>query len=239
MPASFFSLRGKNKINSLLRHQGGWQELFTGRIVMKKRIVTGITDFIFVSDEMQRSDVLFLPGGSDPAIPEKAAELYTNGFAPVLVPSGGVSVKTGMFAGVRRKTDIYGDNYKTECAFYADVLLKNGVSKSAIIEEDKSGYTKENALFTRNLLNERGFIIKTAIVICKSFHARRCLMCYQFAFPNAEILICPVDVYEISRDNWYTHEYGVDRVMGELSRCGNQFVSEMKTFGFLKTDSGM
>ena len=197
---------------------------------MKKEIIADITDFIFVSDEMQMSDVLLLPGGSDPAIPEKAAELYTNGFAPILVPSGGVSIKTGMFAGVKRKIDIYSNNYKTDCEFYADVLLKNGVSESAIIEEHKSGYTKENAQFTRNLLDERGFIIKTAIVVCKSFHARRCLMCYQFAFPNVEIRICPVDVFEISRDNWFMHENGVDRVMGELARCGNQFVSEMKTF---------
>ena len=197
---------------------------------MKKEIIADITNFIFVSDEIQRSDVLFLPGGSDPAIPEKAAELYAKGFAPILVPSGGVSVKTGMFNGVTRKIEIYSDSYRTDCEFYTDVLLKKGVSKSAIIEEDKSGYTKENAQFTRSVLDERGFVIKTAIIVCKSFHARRCLMCYQFSFPDVEIRICPVDVYEISRDNWYTHEYGVDRVMGELSRCGNQFVSEMKTF---------
>jgi len=208
---------------------GGKCHLWEG-FVVKKEIIADITGFIFVSDEMQRSDVLFLPGGSDPAIPEKAAELYTKGFAPILVPSGGVSVKTGMFAGVKRKANIYSGNYKTDCEFYADVLLKNGVNKSAIVEEDKSGYTKENARFTRSVLDERGFIIKTAIVVCKSFHARRCLMCYQFAFPNVEIRICPVDVYEVTRDNWYMHEHGVDRVMGELSRCGNQFLSEMKTF---------
>jgi len=188
-----------------------------------------ITNFIFISDEIQKSDVIFLPGGSDPAIPEKAAELYKSGFAPILVPSGGVGVKTGVFNGVKRKSDIYNNNYKTDCEFYTDVLLKNGVNDSAIIKEDKSGYTKENAIFTRKVLDEIGIIIKAAIVVCKSFHARRCQMCYAFAFPEAEIRICTVDVFGISCNNWYTHEYGVDRVMGELSRCGNQFVDELKT----------
>ena len=55
-------------------------------------------------------------------------------------------------------------------------------------------------------------------------------MLYQMAFPEAEILVVPVDCYGISRDNWYKQDYGVDRVLGELARCGNQFVGELKEF---------
>ena len=195
---------------------------------MTTKMIQDITDFIFISDEIEQSDVIFLPGGSDPAIPEKAAKLYRMGASPILLPSGGVSIKTGVFNGVRRKMEIYSGNYKTDCEFYTDVLLKNGVSKSAIIEENKSGYTKENALLSRKILDENKIEINSAIVICKSFHARRCLMCYQLAFPMAKIHICTVDAYDISRDNWYTFDYGIERVLGELSRCGNQFVDEIK-----------
>ena len=49
---------------------------------------------------------------------------------------------------------------------------------------------------------------------------------------NAEILICPVDVYGINKNDWYTQENGIVRVIGELYRCGSQFVDEMK--GLLK-----
>jgi hypothetical protein len=52
-------------------------------------------------------------------------------------------------------------------------------------------------------------------------------MYYQFAFPEAEILISPAEVYGINRDNWFTFDYGVEHVMGELARCGNQFVDEV------------
>ncbi|MCL2107584.1 MAG: hypothetical protein FWH26_11075 [Oscillospiraceae bacterium] len=70
---------------------------------MTDQIVNDITGFIFVADEPQKADAILMPGSSDPGIPERAAELYAQGFAPVLIPSGGVSFKTGKFNGVKRK----------------------------------------------------------------------------------------------------------------------------------------
>ena len=195
---------------------------------MDKKIVEDITAFIFIADTPRQADVMLLPGGSDPAVPEKAAELYADGYAPLILPSGGVSIKTGKFNGVKRKAELYSDDYATDCAFYTDVLLKNGVPPSAIIGEDQSGFTKENATLSRKAVDEHGLNIRTALVVCKSFHARRCLICYQLAFPEAEIQVVPVDVYGITRDNWFRHDDGVNRVLGELARCGNQFVAEFK-----------
>lgn len=60
---------------------------------MTDRIITDISDFIFVSDNPCKVDTIFLPGGSHPEQPEYAAELYNKGFAPILIVSGGVSVK--------------------------------------------------------------------------------------------------------------------------------------------------
>jgi len=197
---------------------------------MNSRIITDITDYIFINDVPVASDVFFLPGGSDPAIPEKAAELYKIGYAKFLIPSGGTSIKTGKFNGVKIKPEVYSKQYRTDCEFYTDVLTKNRVPMSAIIEEKTSASTKDNALLSRRIADERGLTICTALTICKSFHARRCLMCYQLAFPKTDIRVVPVDVYNITHDNWYMSEYGIDRVMGELSRCGNQFVDEVKMY---------
>ncbi|MCL1788296.1 MAG: YdcF family protein, partial [Defluviitaleaceae bacterium] len=157
-------------------------------------------------------------------------ELYAAGFSRHIVPAGGVSVKTGQFNGVKVKADIYNGDYQTEYDCYADVLVKNGVPTAAIIAESASGYTKQNATFSKIATDQRGLAVRTALIVCKSFHARRCLMCYQLAFPAADIRVVPVDVYDVTRDNWHTHAYGIDRVLGELSRCGNQFVEEMKEF---------
>ena len=194
------------------------------------RIIDDITQFIFVENKPEQADVIFMPGGSDPAIPERSAELFHAGVAPLLLPSGGVSVKTGKFNGVKRKADIYDKPYRTDCAFYADVLLKSGVPEDAIVWEDKSGHTRDNAFFSRDKMDELGIPVKRAIICCKNFHARRCLMLYQLAFPEAELFVVPVEVYGITKENWHTQEYGVDRVLGELSRCGNQFPVEIKQY---------
>lgn len=133
-------------------------------------------------------------------------------------------------AGVHSKEDIYSGDYQSDCEFFKDVFLKNGVPAEDIIGEDKSGHTRDNAFFSRKAVDERGIDIKTALIVCKAFHARRCLMLYQMAFPNVDIRVCPVHCYDITKDNWYKTEQGIDRVLGELARCGNQFVGDVKSY---------
>ena len=197
---------------------------------MNHRIIADITNFIFVSDEVGKADAIFLPGGSHPEQPEYAAKLYHQGYAKWLIPSGGISVKRDKWPGVRSKADIYNGNYQSDCEFFTDVFLKNGVPASAIIGEDKSGHTRDNAFLSRKAVDKRGVEIKTALIVCKAFHARRCLMLYQMAFPDVDIKVCPVHCYNITKDNWYQSEAGIDRVLGELARCGNQFVGDIKQY---------
>lgn len=197
---------------------------------MTNRIITDISEYIFVSDYPSKSDAIFLPGGSHPQQPEYAAELYHQGLAEWIVPSGGISVKAAKWNGVRSKADIYDSDYHSDCEFFTDVLIKNGVPSSAIIGESQSGHTRDNAFLSRKAVDEKGIEIKTAIIICKAFHARRCLMLYQMAFPNVDIKVCPVHCYNITKENWFKTEKGTDRVLGELSRCGNQFVGDIKDY---------
>lgn len=197
--------------------------------MFNERIITDISDLIFVSDEPMKSDV-FLPSGSHPAQPEYAAVLYRYGYAKWLIPSGGVSVKRDKWPGVKTKQDIFNGDYQTDCAFFTDVFLKNGVPASAIIVEDKSGHTRNNSFMSREVVDWRGIKIKTALIVCKAFHARRCLMLYQLAFPEVEFRVCPVVCYGITKENWHKTEYGIDCVLGELARCGNQFVGDIKTY---------
>ena len=194
------------------------------------KIITDISDYIFISDEPEKVDAIFVPGGSHPEMPEYAAELYHKGYAKWLIPSGGVSVKRDKWPGVRSKAKIYDGDYQTDCEFFVDVFVKNGVPTEAIIEEDKSGHTRDNAFLLRKVIDESGVEIKTALIVCKAFHARRCLMLYQMAFPNVKIKVCPVHCFNITKDNWYMTEQGIDRVLGELARCGNQFVGDVKNY---------
>lgn len=197
---------------------------------MNDRIIIDITNFIFVEDEPQKVDAIFLPGGSHPEQPEYATELYRKGYAKWLIPSGGVSVKRKKWPGVRSKANIYNGDYQSDCEFFTDVFIKNGVPSDVIVGEDKSGHTRDNAFLSRMVVDEKGIEIKTAIIVCKAFHARRCLMLYSLAFPNTKFYVCPVVCMGITKENWYKTEQGIDRVFGELARCGNQFVGDIKEY---------
>lgn len=183
-----------------------------------------------MADTPTKVDAIFLPGSSHPAQPEYAAELYNKGLAKWIIPSGGVSIKTGSWPGVRDKADVYTKDYKSDCEFFTDVLQKNGIPLSAIIGESHSGHTRDNAFFSRKVVDGHGIAIKTAMIICKAFHARRCLMLYQMAFPEVQFIVCPVHCFNITKENWFTTEQGIDRVLGELARCGNQFVPDIKKY---------
>lgn len=199
---------------------------------MKKRIIDDITKFVFVKDELEKSDIIFIPGASYPELGEFAADLYKSGYADKIMPSGGVTIKGGGFKGVRgAKKEIYCKDYSTDCEFLSDVMQINGVPTNAIIWENMSGWTKENAYFSRKVADDKGLVINKAIICCRNFHARRVLMFYQFAFPEVEFFIHPVTTFdndfEITPDNWYKSEIGVKRVLGEIQRYSNQFNDEL------------
>lgn len=199
---------------------------------MKQGIIEDISNFIFVEDPLEAADIIIVPGGSYVEPPEYAAKLWRQGYGPLILATGGVSVKTGKFNGVKSKKEIYNQDYQTEAAFYKDVLIKNRVMNDYILCEDKSGSTAENAQFSKTLLDKEGLTIKKAIICCKNFHARRCLMFFQFAFPNTDFILAPADYKEagisINKDNWYQSQTGQKRVMGELMRLGNQFTESFK-----------
>ncbi len=197
---------------------------------MINRIIEDITNFIFIEDKMDKADAIMIPGSSYPELPEMAAALWKDECAPIIIASGGVSTKTGQFNGVKAKQETYNKNYRTECEFYTDVLQNCGVTIKAIICEDKSGSSADNARLAKKVCDDRKIEIRKAILVCKNFHARRCLMFYQFAFPNTEFIVQPVEYYEngvnITTETWFKTETGQKRVLGELKRLENQFENE-------------
>lgn len=184
--------------------------------------ISDVTEFIFISSKPRISDVIFLPGGSDPALPEKAAELYKAGYAPLIIPSGRFGKNVGHVKKPSRHADLYTGDYLTEADFYRDVLIKNGVPDEAIICEEEAEFTYQNALFSKKLLEERGVRVRCAILVCKAFHARRAYTYYQNAFPDVDISVVAVPGKDITKENWYKTDAGRRRVAGELKRMGEQ-----------------
>jgi uncharacterized SAM-binding protein YcdF (DUF218 family) len=194
-------------------------------------IIDDITKFIFVESKLEKGDIIMIPGGASPELTETAAKLWKEGYAPIILPSGKYSILSGKFEGPKRKKEIYNGNYKTECDFMVDIAVKCGVPEQKILREDQATFTKENALFSRKVIEHNNLDIKRAIICCKSFHARRVYMYYKMAFPEVDLIIIPVDVNGTSKESWYKSEHGIELVMGELRRCGEQFKDEFISSG--------
>lgn len=176
-----------------------------------------------MEDRPEKADIIFVPGNGFPQMAEKAAQLYREGYAPFVLPSGRYSVVTGAFSGVLQNAERYHGTYETEWDFLKDVLVCNGVPEQAILKENHATFTYENAIYSRQVTDQAGIVVKKAILCCKTYHARRCLMYYQLLFPEAEILVCPVEADGITRENWQQTEQGIDAVTGEITRIFKQF----------------
>ena len=109
-----------------------------------------------MKDEPQKAEVIIVPGNGYPQLAAHAAELWKEGFAPYVLPSGRYSTVLGHFAGVQDLAEQYGGNYETEWEFLRTVLQKNGVPEKAILREDKATYTYETALRSREVTDAAG-----------------------------------------------------------------------------------
>ena len=190
--------------------------------------IRDVTDFIFLRDEPQPSDILFIPGNSHAEPSELAARLYREGYAPLVLPSGRYAVGSEGFAGQVSGARMYPGRFDTEWAFMRHVLIQNGVPDEAILREDEATYTYQNAIFSRMRTDERRLNVRRAIVCCRPVHARRAKMYYQTLYPDARLLICPAPGADVTRENWMREPEGIDAVLSELERCGGQFHDIMR-----------
>ena len=186
------------------------------------------TEFIFVEDKPLPSDIIFVPGGAYGEIAEHAAALYHQNLAPYLLVSGKYSILTGEFSGALSPASYTQNTYTYECDFLADVLLQNGVPKSAVLLDNKAAYTYENAIYSKKLTSRLGITVHSAILSCQAYHARRCLLYYQEQFPNTTFYVSPAVTQDITRSNWHQSSDKIDIVLGEVTRCGSQFHDILK-----------
>ncbi len=185
-----------------------------------------VSDFIFMEDEPRPCDVIFVPGNNLPDLAFKAAQLYREGYAKYVLPSGKYSKLVGEFrqnGQVQDEKTVPAEAFETEWAFMRGILLAEGVPDEAILKEDQATYTWQNAIFSRQVLEKKGLPFETAILCCQAYHARRAWMYYKQQFPETQILVVPVTTRGITRDNWYYSKEKTDVVLGEMSRIGEQF----------------
>lgn len=190
---------------------------------MFNRVIEDVTNFIFMNDSPQKSDVILIPGSSRHEITEKAAELYHSGYAPYLLPSGLYSLSQGYFAKENITKECYRGDFSTDFEYCKHILLVNGVPESAILCEEQATNTMENAMYSAEVIRSLGLDVKRAIICCQAFHARRAYMTYACHFTNTELFVVATDTQGISHKDWYKNERTAKKVLSEVEKCGKYF----------------
>src|SRR5688500_11447976 len=101
-------------------------------------------DYHHMSHTLQKADIILALGSHDTRVAVRAAELYLQGWAPLLMFSGGLG----------RLTD--GLWQETEAEKFAAIAVEMGVPAAHILLEKKSTNTGENINFSRKILIENG-----------------------------------------------------------------------------------
>ena len=111
----------------------------------------------------EKADFLLVLGSHDLMVPVLAAELFAEKLAPIVVCSGG-------FGKITR--EIWSEE---EGKVFAKKCIEQGVPEDKVLVESRAANTGENFLFSRELLEEKGFKVDSGIIVCKPYMAKRAL----------------------------------------------------------------
>ena len=140
--------------------------------------------------------IIAVSGGNTTARAQSAIDLYKAGWAPRIIFSGAAA----------------DPDSPSNAAIMKQLAIKSHVPESAILIEEESDTTKENAHNTKHLLDQ--YDIKTAIITTSPYHERRTLWEFERAAPSVTFRAKPAA--DTTWDLWYLKPTGWWQAFSEL-----------------------
>jgi uncharacterized SAM-binding protein YcdF (DUF218 family) len=133
---------------------------------------------LIARDRPEPADAIVVIGGDHK--PERvwwAVELYKRGYAPVFIISGGTTV-------------FEGDEWMTEAEMMRGYARIWGIPDEAIILEENSSSTVENARFCQEICTSRGY--HSILLVTSPYHSRRARRTFREVFGGGvKVLVQP------------------------------------------------
>ena len=156
---------------------------------------------------LEQSDCILVLGSMDTRTADRAADIYLQGYAPIIVFSGGLGKLT---------KDMWAE---TEAELFANIALDRGVPREAIFIENKSTNTGENIQFTQQLLQEKNLDLDSFIVVQKPYMERRSYATFKKHWPDKKLLVTsPPLSFEEYPTNDIPVEKLINMMVGDLQR---------------------
>ncbi|WP_165975964.1 YdcF family protein [Actinomadura rubrisoli] len=164
-----------------------------------------VWDHLVLADPLSKADVILALGCHDTRVAAHAARLWHEGWAPLLVVSGGNGkITTGWD--------------ETEARAFARVVRAHGVPDEALLLEETASNTGENITATRRLLDGRGIGVRRGILVAKPYMTRRALATARRQWPGVGWLAAAPELgYDSYLDGGDERQF-IELMVGDLQR---------------------
>ena len=155
----------------------------------------------------EAADIILAAGTYDLRVADHAARLFLDGYAPLIVCSGGFGKLTSTLF------------HQPEAKLFAERCRNLGVPEECIITEDLSTNTGENFVFTRERLQALSITPKTGIVACKPYMVKRMWATGTRQWPEVQWFPCgmPISLEDYLTEE-ITWEETIPLMIGDLQR---------------------
>ena len=147
---------------------------------MKDRVRTlacKLWDYHQLHHELSKADAILVLCSYDLAVAERGAQLFLEGWAPLLIFSGGLGAITRHLWS------------EPEADQFAAIAVKLGVPPDKILIENQSTNTGENVRLTRQLLAQQGMDPRKFILVQKPYMERRAFATFMQVWPGNDVLV--------------------------------------------------
>ena len=159
-----------------------------------------------LNHQLAPADVILVLCSHDERVAERGAQLFLEGYAPLLIFSGGQGAITQRLWN------------EPEAERFARIAMRMHVPHDAILIESKSTNTGENVKFTRKLLAERGVDPQKFIVVQKPYMERRSYATFLNYWPEKQVVVTSPQVSFADYLAAYTHSsLSPDDVVGIMA----------------------
>jgi len=166
-----------------------------------------VWDYLLMNHTLEKSDCIIVLGSYDTRVAERGAELFLQGWAPLIVFSGYLGAFT------------LGVWERPEAEIFADIAMKMGVPKDKILIENKSTNTGENVKYSKELLTEKGILPGRIIAVQKPYMERRAYVTFKKVWPEAEVLVTsPLLGFDEYPDERIGRDDVIHIMVGDLQR---------------------
>jgi len=164
-------------------------------------------DYHHMQHQLEKADCILALGSHDLRVADRAAELYLQGWAPLVIMSGGLGNLTqNMWT-------------ESEADQFAAIAKRKGVPEKAILVENKSTNTGENIVFTQQLLQQKGIHPQKFMVVQKPYMERRSYATFKKHWPDKNLIVTSP---QISFTDYPNDEIPLERVIniivGDMQR---------------------